>query len=166
MYLNFFRYQFRGAISAKQCELMWRNLLHPSIKRSLWTTREDEVLKRLAAAGEERYWDVVADELNKYIIDDEIMKFWLTIFLAFSAELWGTQRETFLQNNAPRSSVFRVTRRSTKLSNSNVVGPRKKMIVSGSLWQCAVSITSCRGRKWLITWTGERKIKSIRYARE
>ena len=49
---------------------MWKNLLHPSIKRSSWTAREDEVLKRLAAAGEERYWDVVADELNKYLIDD------------------------------------------------------------------------------------------------
>lgn len=47
---------------------MWKNLLHPSIKRSSWTTREDEVLKRLAAAGEERYWDVVADELNKYCV--------------------------------------------------------------------------------------------------
>ena len=47
---------------------MWKNLLHPSIKRGAWTPREDEALKKLAAAGEERYWDVVADELNKYVM--------------------------------------------------------------------------------------------------
>jgi len=77
---------FRGAISAKQCELMWKNLLHPSIKRSSWTSREDEVLKRLAAAGEERYWDVVADELNKAVRNStgDVSSKQRTAFLCFS----------------------------------------------------------------------------------
>lgn len=79
----YFLSKFRGAISAKQCELMWKNLLHPSIKRSSWTSREDEVLKRLAAAGEERYWDVVADELNKYIGDPDKDSY---IFSQFSSQ--------------------------------------------------------------------------------
>lgn len=61
-------FQFQGAVSEKQCELMWKNLMHPSIKRCAWSSREDEVLKELAVSGAERLWDTIADELNNTVV--------------------------------------------------------------------------------------------------
>ena len=51
-------------MSPKNCELMWKNLLHPTINKKAWKPEEDAHLKALAVASQEMNWDRVADELN------------------------------------------------------------------------------------------------------
>jgi len=64
MFISILPLQFNGNFSPKSCELMWKNLMHPTINRGSWSKAEDEVLERLAAAAGYRYWDAVADELG------------------------------------------------------------------------------------------------------
>ena len=60
-----FQFQFNGGFTPKQCELMWKNLLHPSINRGRWTAFEDGMLKKLASNTKGRLWDSIAEELSK-----------------------------------------------------------------------------------------------------
>ncbi|CAG0897298.1 unnamed protein product, partial [Darwinula stevensoni] len=53
---------FQGSRSSEDCQLMWKNLLHPSINKKTWTEREEDVLVQLAASGED--WDTIAESLR------------------------------------------------------------------------------------------------------
>ncbi len=51
-------------MTAIACELMWKNLLHPSINCSQWDQEEDRMLMKLAEASSGRLWDSIAAELG------------------------------------------------------------------------------------------------------
>lgn len=55
---------FQGTISAKCCELMWKNMLHPTINRASWTREEDNLLMHLADTHQRTDWDQIALELD------------------------------------------------------------------------------------------------------
>ncbi|XP_059093957.1 snRNA-activating protein complex subunit 4 homolog [Tigriopus californicus] len=55
---------FQGMISPKSCELMWKNMLHPTINRASWTQEEDNLLKHLADTHHRMDWDLIARELG------------------------------------------------------------------------------------------------------
>lgn len=57
-------FQFSNHITPKACELMWKNLLHPTINKSSWSKEEDRLLRALAEACGGRRWDTIAEELN------------------------------------------------------------------------------------------------------
>ncbi|XP_071802129.1 uncharacterized protein [Asterias amurensis] len=50
--------------SAKECQLQWQNLLHPSISRKKWTAKEKADLMLIASKYENRNWEAIAEELG------------------------------------------------------------------------------------------------------
>ena len=55
---------FKNSHSPRQCQLQWQNLVHPSINRSVYSTNEDKLLKRLAEALQAQDWDNIAREME------------------------------------------------------------------------------------------------------
>ena len=61
---------FDGFFSERSCRLMWRNVLHPSINKSHWTKKEDQLLKQLAdkqLSVNQGFanWDDIASSMGK-----------------------------------------------------------------------------------------------------
>ena len=61
---------FDGFFSERSCRLMWRNVLHPSINKSHWTKKEDQLLKQLAGKQLSENqgfanWDHIASNIGK-----------------------------------------------------------------------------------------------------
>lgn len=54
---------FQSCHSPGDCELQWRNLLHPDINRGVWSKEEDQLLRRLGEATRCQDWDEIAREL-------------------------------------------------------------------------------------------------------
>lgn len=57
-------HQFNGSVTPKSCQLMWKNLLHPTINNGTWTKEEDAMLLALADESGGKHWDTIAAELN------------------------------------------------------------------------------------------------------
>ena len=55
---------FKNSHSPRECQLQWQNLVHPSINRSVYSTNEDKLLKRLAEALQAQDWDNIAREME------------------------------------------------------------------------------------------------------
>ena len=61
---------FDGFFSERSCRLMWRNVMHPSINKSHWTRKEDQLLKQLAGKQLSENqgfanWDDIASNMGK-----------------------------------------------------------------------------------------------------
>ncbi|XP_062572111.1 uncharacterized protein LOC134234064 [Saccostrea cucullata] len=55
---------FGGKREEKECEIMWNNVLHPSINKEKWSTQETKHLQELANKYSMRNWPAIAQELG------------------------------------------------------------------------------------------------------
>ena len=55
---------FSSAHSPRECQLQWQNNVHPTINRSVFSSDEDKLLKRLAEALKAQDWDTIAREME------------------------------------------------------------------------------------------------------
>ncbi|XP_061185321.1 uncharacterized protein LOC133193413 [Saccostrea echinata] len=55
---------FGGKREEKECEIMWNNVLHPSINKEKWSTQETKHLQELANKYNMKNWPAIAHELG------------------------------------------------------------------------------------------------------
>lgn len=60
-------FQFDGKRDERECRIMWKNVLHPSINKEKWSAQETKELQELANKYNMRNWPAIAKELGVFI---------------------------------------------------------------------------------------------------
>lgn len=76
---------------------MWKNLVHPSINKKVWTSFEDQQIRLLAQADQPKTWHDIAQELGTSRTAMQCcMRYMSKIKPSFSRTVWTEKDDTRL----------------------------------------------------------------------